>query len=144
MGIARITFALAALWGGLAVSACDKPADTRPVVAIEGMRTVFLRVEGMTCNDCEQKIIKAVQRIPGVERCMASHTDGYVTVWIDNAHIADDMLVKTVEGLGYKARLTVPGEDDEPATRQPPESGPEDKPSGDSNDKSPAAPSSDS
>lgn len=97
---------LAALAGGLCLGGCEATdADAPATVAPEGLRTVAIHVEGMTCNDCEQKIVKAIERIPGVSSCTASHTASEATVVIDNPRVGDDVLVQTIAALGYEAKL---------------------------------------
>ena len=105
MSLPRVALVLAALVGGLAASGCDQPSAEPAAVAPAGERRVAIHVEGMTCNDCEQKIVQAIERIPGVTSCTASHTASRAEVVIDNPRIADDVLVKTIGSLGYEAKL---------------------------------------
>jgi copper chaperone CopZ len=115
----RVALVMAALVGGLAMSACEQPSA--PALAPAGQRTVSIHVEGMTCNACEQKITQAIARIPGVSSCTASHTASRAEVVIDNPRISDDVLVQTITSLGYEARLLA-----QPSGSSSPKSAPSD------------------
>jgi copper chaperone CopZ len=86
----------------LPVAACEAGGGASEAAAT---RTVTVDVEGMTCNACEEAIKKAVTRVPGVKSCKASHTGKVAVIEIANDQLSDDVLVSTIVGLGYEAKL---------------------------------------
>ena len=60
-----------------------------------------LKVKGMMCPHCEARVKKVVEKIPGVESAVASHTEG--TVVITMTEDVDLALIKeAIEDQDYK------------------------------------------
>lgn len=55
-------------------------------------------VQGMTCNGCEQSIVRALRELPGVDEVRASHTLGRVDV---DGTAPRDQLAKAIEAAGF-------------------------------------------
>lgn len=65
------------------------------------MKKIVLKVKGMMCTGCENRIKNAVSLIDGVEEVLASHIDGIVNVSAsDDTKI--DMVKEAIEDLGFE------------------------------------------
>lgn len=47
------------------------------------MRELIIKVNGMMCEGCENRIVNAVEAIKGVESVIANHDEGFVIVNAD-------------------------------------------------------------
>ncbi|HYE90422.1 MAG TPA: heavy-metal-associated domain-containing protein [Terriglobales bacterium] len=65
------------------------------------MRQVDLRVDGMSCGACEQRIQRALAQIDGVLQSAADHRAARVRVMFDPARTSDSDLRSCVERAGY-------------------------------------------
>lgn len=65
------------------------------------MKELTLKVEGMVCGGCENRIKNALKLIDGVEEVIASHEDGTVIV---KSHTEIDLSVvkEKIEDLDFK------------------------------------------
>ena len=63
------------------------------------MKEIILKVEGMSCGGCENRVQNAVKTIEGVEEVVADHLNCTVTVKANNV---DEAVIKEkIEDLGY-------------------------------------------
>ena len=60
------------------------------------MKELKLKVEGMVCEGCENRVKSAISLMDGVENVDANHNTGIVTVDLDIAKIKEK-----IEDLGY-------------------------------------------
>ncbi len=59
-----------------------------------------IKVEGMACNACENRVQNALKEMNGVEEVKASHENGTVTIkGNDNMNIEE--ISSRIEDLGY-------------------------------------------
>ena len=65
------------------------------------MEQVDLRVTGMSCGACEQRIEKALTRIDGVLRSAADHQAARVRVMFDPARTSESAVRSCIERTGY-------------------------------------------
>jgi copper chaperone CopZ len=65
------------------------------------MEQVDLRVTGMTCNACEQRIQKALARIDGVVESLADHRAERVRVMFDPDRTSQGAVRSCIERAGY-------------------------------------------
>ncbi len=65
------------------------------------MKQVELRVSGMTCRACEQRIERALTQIAGVVQSAADHRAAQVRVMFDPARTAESALRSCIERSGY-------------------------------------------
>lgn len=65
-------------------------------------QTVLLRVEGMTCTGCEQRIGKVLSRLEGVREAGADHRTGEVRVVVEPDQVAPGALARRIEQAGYQ------------------------------------------
>lgn len=98
---------------GLAVAACtSKPKATEknkvPVTLVE----MNLKVEGMTCDECEASIAKGVNQLAGIDSISANHEDSTAFVRFDSSKTDLTKISAAIEGRGYHV-ATIPK--DQPA-----------------------------
>ena len=60
-----------------------------------------LKVEGMMCMHCEARVRKALEALPGVEKAIADHAAGTVTVTLSSP-VPEGALTEAIEAQGYK------------------------------------------
>ena len=65
------------------------------------MEEIVLKVNGMMCGGCENRVKNAVQNIDGVESVIADHNTGKVIV-IKNKNISKNIIIETLEDIGYE------------------------------------------
>ncbi|MBR2869947.1 MAG: heavy metal translocating P-type ATPase, partial [Clostridia bacterium] len=69
------------------------------------MTTKRFSVGGMTCSACSLGIEKAVRRLNGVKSAQVSLMDKSMVVEFDDAQISQQVIIATVEKLGYTASI---------------------------------------
>ncbi len=67
------------------------------------MSTMLLKVDGMSCGHCVNRIDQALKGVPGVESVQVVLDAGQASVTGENLDPA--ALVKAVEEAGYKAAV---------------------------------------
>jgi copper chaperone CopZ len=66
---------------------------------------VVMGEEKMHCAGCEQRVSKALQRLPGVQEVRASAATQHVLVTIDPNQVGADQVQAKLEQLGYQAKI---------------------------------------
>jgi len=85
----------------ISMAACNsKPAPKEKEVPALMVETK-LRVEGMSCTDCEQSIAKGVKELAGIDSISANHLDSTAFVRFDQNKTNLDAIKKAIEGRGY-------------------------------------------
>lgn len=64
------------------------------------MKTVLLKIEGMKCDSCENRIVYALQQIKGISNITANHQKGTVEVTIDKT-IDSNLIKEKISNLGF-------------------------------------------
>lgn len=64
------------------------------------MKETIIKVEGMVCNGCENRVQNALKTIKGVEKVVANHTNGTVTVTLSN-EVEENTLKEKIEDIGF-------------------------------------------
>ncbi|MBQ8174740.1 MAG: heavy metal translocating P-type ATPase [Clostridia bacterium] len=77
-----------------------KKSKQKSEKGVKNMQTV-LKIEGMMCPHCEAHIKAAMEALPGVTACIASHKDGTATL-TSEAPLDAALLRETVEKQGYR------------------------------------------
>ena len=67
------------------------------------MKETIIKVEGMVCNGCENRVQNALKNIDGVENVVADHTTGIVTVTSKN-EIAESVMKEKIEDIGFEVK----------------------------------------
>lgn len=65
------------------------------------MEEIVLKVNGMMCGGCENRVKNAVKNIDGVESVIADHNTGKVVV-TTNKEISENIIIETLEDIGYE------------------------------------------
>ena len=65
------------------------------------MKEINLKVEGMVCGGCENRVKNALKTMPEVEEVVANHVDGTVAVTL-NTDIDINTLKEKIEDLGFE------------------------------------------
>lgn len=64
------------------------------------MKEVVIKVEGMMCSGCENRVQNALKEIEGVENVVANHEEGTVKVTLVS-DVDVTVLNETIEDLGF-------------------------------------------
>lgn len=65
------------------------------------MKEIVLKVNGMMCGGCENRVKNAIQNIYGVESVIADHNTGKVVV-TTNKEVSENIIIETLEDIGYE------------------------------------------
>jgi len=65
------------------------------------MSQLKLRVEGMSCSHCENRVKKAVSALAGVKGVAVSLNDKSVAVELDPGQVTEKQVRNAIEGQGY-------------------------------------------
>ena len=76
----------------------------------EGRGRLELLVSGARCAGCISKIEKGVRAVPGVQAARLNLTTGKLAVELAGKTADPDLVLETIEALGYRACLFDPGE----------------------------------
>jgi copper chaperone CopZ len=74
--------------------------EKTPPVMIEAN----LRVEGMTCTDCEQSIAKGVNELAGIDSISANHLDSTAFVRYDSTRTNLKEIAAAIAKRGFKVK----------------------------------------
>ncbi len=69
---------------------------------------IVLNIQGMTCNDCVARVSRALTAVECVKDVKVDLKKGQATFVCTNPKFDKAKLVKTVEDLGFKAKLVKP------------------------------------
>ena len=67
------------------------------------MKETIIKVEGMVCNGCENRVQNALKNINGVESVVADHTTGTVKITSKNEVAESDMKEK-IKDIGFEVK----------------------------------------
>lgn len=67
------------------------------------MKEIKIKVEGMVCNGCENRVQNALKNIKGVKNVIANYTNGTVIV-MSNSEIEKDALKEKIEDIGFEVK----------------------------------------
>lgn len=65
------------------------------------LETIEIAVHGMTCGGCENTVKTAVEKLPGVQAAIASHTDSTTVVTFDKTKTDFEAMEAAIKGRGY-------------------------------------------
>lgn len=66
------------------------------------MKSLTMKVEGMSCNGCAERIRSTVAAQAGVQTTVVSFDEGQALVLFDPLTIDENLLVGTVQKLGFR------------------------------------------
>ena len=67
------------------------------------MKKTIIKVEGMVCNGCENRVQNALKTIKGVENVNADHVNGVVIVSSSN-EVEEKSLKEKIQDIGFKVK----------------------------------------
>ncbi len=70
------------------------------------MKDVTFQVHGRSCEDCEDRITRALTRIPGVRTTKASHHRNEVKVLFDDARLSSEDVANAIMKAGFRTAGT--------------------------------------
>lgn len=62
---------------------------------------VVIRVDGMHCHKCEQRIVSAVKSLDGVREVEVDFASGQASVLFDRDRVTVGQLMRAIEEAGY-------------------------------------------
>ncbi len=65
------------------------------------MKETKIKVNGMVCEGCENRVKNALSTIEGIERIEASHKTGTITV-MSNREIEKSVIEEKINDLGFE------------------------------------------
>ena len=65
------------------------------------MKETVIKVNGMVCNGCENRVQNALKTIDGIEEVVANHNDGIVTI-TSNEDVARNVMEEKIEDIGFE------------------------------------------
>ncbi len=77
-------------------------SETSKEVNVAALKTIELRVTGMTCEGCENTVKEAVNKVEGVSTTEASYTAELATISYDTTLTNVEKLSAVINDLGYK------------------------------------------
>ena len=67
------------------------------------MKETIIKVEGMVCNGCENRVQNALKTIEGIENVVANYTEGTVTITSKN-EVSENVMKEKIEDIGFKVK----------------------------------------
>ena len=67
------------------------------------MKETIIKVEGMVCNGCENRVQNALKTIEGVETVVANHTTGTVTV-TSKSEVEESVMKEKIKDIGFDVK----------------------------------------
>lgn len=65
------------------------------------MKEIILKVEGMVCEGCENRVQNTIKMIKGVKKVVANHKEGTVTILAKEGIDEKDFKEK-IENIGFE------------------------------------------
>ncbi len=65
------------------------------------MKEITIKVNGMVCGGCENRVKNAVSNIEGVEEVTANHELGVVTVKA-NENVSEEAIKNKIDDIGFE------------------------------------------
>ena len=67
------------------------------------MKEINIKVDGMVCNGCENRVQNALKTIEGIEEVKANYKDGTVKVTVKN-EISENVIKEKIEDIGFEIK----------------------------------------
>lgn len=67
------------------------------------MKELTIKVEGMVCNGCENRVKNVLSQIEGVEKVIADYKSGTVNITV-NKEIDKEIIKERIEDIGFKVK----------------------------------------
>lgn len=67
------------------------------------MKEIIIKVEGMVCSGCENRVQNAIKTIEGIEKVVASHEKGIVTITAKE-EVSENVIKEKIEDIGFDVK----------------------------------------
>ena len=67
------------------------------------MKETIIKVDGMVCNGCENRIQNALKNIDGIEKVVADHNTGIVTI-TSKDEVEESAMKEKIEDIGFEVK----------------------------------------
>lgn len=67
------------------------------------MKETIIKVEGMVCSGCENRVQNALKTLDGVENVVASHINRTVTITSKN-EVSEGVMKEKIEDIGFSVK----------------------------------------
>lgn len=67
------------------------------------MKETVIKVEGMVCGGCENRVQNALKNIDGIENVVADHTTGIVKITSNN-EVEESVMKEKIEDIGFEVK----------------------------------------
>lgn len=67
------------------------------------MKETIIKVEGMVCEGCENRVQNALKAIEGIENVVANHTNGTVTI-NSKEEVTEASMKEKIEDIGFEVK----------------------------------------
>ena len=64
------------------------------------MKETIIKVEGMVCNGCTNRVQNAIKNIEGIEEVIADYTTGVVKI-ISKNDVSENEIKEKIEDIGF-------------------------------------------
>lgn len=65
------------------------------------MKETIIKVKGMVCNGCENRVKNALKNIDGINDVVADYTTGEVKITSNN-EVSEDTMKEKIEDIGFE------------------------------------------
>lgn len=67
------------------------------------MKETIIKVNGMVCNGCENRVRNALKTIEGIENVVANHINGTVII-TSKDEVAESIMKEKIEDIGFEVK----------------------------------------
>lgn len=67
------------------------------------MKETIIKVNGMVCNGCENRVQNALKTIEGIENVVANHINGTVIV-TSKDEVSESIMKEKIEDIGFEVK----------------------------------------
>lgn len=65
------------------------------------MKEIIIKVDGMMCKGCENRIQNSLKNVDGIENVIANHKTGEVKITLQN-ELNECIIKEKIEDIGFK------------------------------------------
>lgn len=67
------------------------------------MKETIIKIEGMVCSGCENRVQNALKTMEGIEEVVANHKNGTVTITSKN-EVEKSAMMEKIKDLGFEIK----------------------------------------
>lgn len=65
------------------------------------MKEIVIKVDGMVCGGCENRVQNAIKTMKGIKKVVADHTKGMVTIMMKE-EVNENEIKEKIESIGFE------------------------------------------